>query len=328
MEYRTPNLWGRPAAGYGAASALRMEAYMKRFFLPGGILFVMSLFAACASLQAGEPSVSSVWALGRDGKQLFLGGSCHLLRKNDFPLPAVFDMAFDRSNILVLETDPGKMTDPETLRIIQTRTLLPEDGKLDSVLSGEVYKLLEQEFQKFGLPSLESLDRFKPAMVMMMLSTLDMQQSGFIEQGIDQHYFDRAKQSGKPLDFFETAEFQIDTILAMGEGYEDDFVRYSLLDRENTGKYLDELVAEWRAGGAEFMNRELALLKDLWPAIYQSLIADRNARWLPRIEEYITTEPVEFVIVGLAHLHGPEGLLRQLQDRGYTVELFNNQPGY
>lgn len=296
---------------------------MKRFFLPGGMVFVAIAFVSCVSLPAGEPSLSSVWVVGRDGKQLFLGGSCHILRETDFPPPAVFDMAFDKSGILVLETDPGKMADPGVLQLIQTRTLLPEGEKLDSVLSGEVYKLLEQEFQKFGLPSLESLDRFRPAMVMLMLSTLDMQQSGFIEQGIDQHYYNRAKQSGKPLDFFETVEFQIDVILAMGEGYEDDFVRYSLLDRENTGKYLDTLVVEWRAGDAEFMNKELALLKDLWPAIYQSLITDRNVKWLPRIEEYLTTEPVEFVIAGLAHLHGPDGLLRQLQNRGYTVQQFD-----
>jgi uncharacterized protein YbaP (TraB family) len=51
-----------------------------------------------------------------------------------------------------------------------------------------------------------------------------MQQLGFIEQGIDQHYFDRAKQSGKVLDFLETVDFQIDLLFTLGEGYEDDFV--------------------------------------------------------------------------------------------------------
>jgi uncharacterized protein YbaP (TraB family) len=299
---------------------------MKRFFSPGGIVFVAAVFMSCASAPVGKTSVSSVWVVGKDGKQLFLGGSCHILRKTDLPPPAVFDRAFDRSAVLVLETDLERMAESAVLQTLQTRMLLPEGEKLDTVLSEDTYRLLEQEFQKLGAPSLEPLARFKPSMVIMMLTSLDMQQFNFIEQGIDQRYFDRARESGKPIDFFETPEFQIDTILAMGEGYEDDFVRYSLLDRENTEKYLDVLVAEWRSGNAEFLNGELALLKDSWPAIYQSLIADRNDTWLPLLEAYITTEPVELVIVGLAHLHGPDGLLQRLHTRGYTVTQFDGVP--
>jgi uncharacterized protein YbaP (TraB family) len=295
---------------------------MKRFFFSGGLFLALIVFAACGSLPAGEIPASSVWEISKDGQRLFLAGSCHILRKTDFPPPRAFDAAFDQSGVLVLEADVGKMSDPEVLQNLQARMLLPEGQRLDSILSEEVYRLLEQEFQKTGVPSLEPLAQFKPPMVFMMLSALDMRQFGFIEQGIDQHYFNRAKQLGKTLDFFETVDFQIALLLTMGEGYEDDFIRYSLLDRENTGKHLDTLVAEWKAGREKLVNKELLLLRDTWPAIYQSFVADRNARWLPKIEAYLTTEPVELVITGLAHLHGPDGLLRQLQSRGCTVKQY------
>jgi uncharacterized protein YbaP (TraB family) len=298
---------------------------MKRFSF-GEIFCAAMLFVSCASLSVKESPVSSVWEISRDGQRLFLGGSCHILRETDFPPPAAFDMAFDKSGVLVLEADLEQMSDPEVLQSIQARMLLPEGKKLDSVLSGEVYTLLEQEFQKFGVPSLEPLAQYKAPAVVMTLSALDIQQFGFIAQGIDFYYFDRAKQSGKALDFLETVDFQIDLLLAMGEGYEDDFVRYSLLDRENTGKHLDTLVAEWRTGGAEFLEAELLVMKNTWPEIYQALMADRNSNWLPKVEAYLRTGPVEFVLVGLAHLHGPDGLLRQLQSRGYTVKQFEGAP--
>ena len=41
-------------------------------------------------------------------------------------------------------------------------------------------------------------------------------------------------------------------------------------------------------------------------------------------ETYLTAEPVEFIIVGMAHVYGPDGLLTQLRNRGYTIKQLVN----
>jgi uncharacterized protein YbaP (TraB family) len=41
---------------------------------------------------------------------------------------------------------------------------------------------------------------------------------------------------------------------------------------------------------------------------------------MPLLEGYFTTGTVEFVIAGLLHLHGPDGLLRQLENIGCVIE--------
>jgi uncharacterized protein YbaP (TraB family) len=43
---------------------------------------------------------------------------------------------------------------------------------------------------------------------------------------------------------------------------------------------------------------------------------------MPQIEEYLSTGAIPFIIVGAAHLHGPDGLLIQLENSGCTVEQF------
>ena len=47
---------------------------------------------------------------------------------------------------------------------------------------------------------------------------------------------------------------------------------------------------------------------------------DRNRNWIPRIEAYMRDPKAYFVVVGAAHLGGPNGLLAMLKVRGYTIE--------
>jgi uncharacterized protein YbaP (TraB family) len=298
---------------------------MKRAFFSGGLFAAAAVFfVSCASLSTPGPSVSSVWEISRDGQTIFLGGSCHILRDTDLPPPAAFDSAFDKSAMLVLEANIGELSDPEAGKKAQVRMALPEGKTLRSTLSGEVYEALELEAQKLGLPSLDAVAQYKVSAAVNVLAFLYMQKHGFINQGIDRHYFDRAQDQEKALDFLETVDFQLELLFGMGEGYEDDYVRYSLTDQENTGKTLDLLVSEWKAGKADAIEAELLTMRDSWPVIYESMVARRNSGWLPKIEAYLLTGPVEFVLVGLAHLHGPDGLLLQLARKGYAIKQLEN----
>jgi uncharacterized protein YbaP (TraB family) len=149
-----------------------------------------------------------------------------------------------------------------------------------------------------------------------------MQKFGFVQEGVDQYYLQKAKKMKKNLGFLETLEFQIDMLVTMGDGYENDFVRYSLYGMDNTDNNLDSIVSEWRKGVASSTEREVLGMREQWPIIYKTMLADRNAAWLPQINGYLADRSPVFIIVGLAHLHGPDGLLRQLADSGCTVEQF------
>ncbi len=53
-----------------------------------------------------------------------------------------------------------------------------------------------------------------------------------------------------------------------------------------------------------------------YPDIYQKMIVDRNENWISQIESYLDNEPVEFVLVGAMHMHGPDGVIRMLKKKG------------
>jgi len=149
---------------------------------------------------------------------------------------------------------------------------------------------------------------------------IEMQKFGFLQDGVDVYYLKKAKLINKPLDYLETIEVQIDMLLTMGDGYENDYVRYSLYDMDNTENELASILSEWKNGKTSNTEQELLEMRNQWPIIYKTMVLDRNTAWMPRLNSYLASGSPVFVIVGLGHLHGPDGLLKQFADSGCTVE--------
>ena len=294
---------------------------MKRIISRFWVLLALAVVLSCASSARAGQAGSSVWKISKDGSALFLGGSVHILRDEDFPPPQEFDRAFAQSSMLVLEADIEKMADENVAQYLMMQMFLPDDKTLESVLDPPTYELLREKCAAAGIP-IENLARFKPSMAVNILSLMEMQSFGFVQMGIDSHYLAMAQEAGKPLGFLETVEEQIDMLVGMGAGYENDFVLYSLNDMENSEKEITAIVAEWRKGESRFTEAAIAEMRESWPVLYKAMLADRNAAWMPRIEEYLAAGQNVFIIAGLAHMHGPDGLLRMLELSGCTIERF------
>jgi hypothetical protein len=53
-------------------------------------------------------------------------------------------------------------------------------------------------------------------------------------------------------------------------------------------------------------------------------VDDRNAAWLPQIKKMIASPQTEFVLVGVAHLVGPQGIVSLLKKQGLNVSKLEN----
>ncbi|MDR3160555.1 MAG: TraB/GumN family protein, partial [Spirochaetaceae bacterium] len=102
-------------------------------------LAALGLFILAAAAAGAQ---SPVWKVIGQDSWLYLGGSVHILREEDYPLPQAFETAFAGSSVLVLETDVNRMGEGETARALLEGMFLPEQRTLQSVLSKGVYKRL------------------------------------------------------------------------------------------------------------------------------------------------------------------------------------------
>lgn len=262
---------------------------------------------------------TSVWKATKDGATVYLGGTIHILRESDYPLPVEFNQAFAASKIVTFETDINQFSSPEMMQMLFEKLSYQDERTIQSELSAETYKKLDEYARNNGL-SLSFYRKAKPGMMLSTFLGVELQKMGATSDGIDSHFLKKAIKVNKTTDFLETPEQQIDFLAEMGIGKEEAFYQNMLRDFENTREMLQQMIAYWRAGNSKGLNEiaNLAMEKD-YPAMHQSLLVDRNNNWLPKIESYFKTKEVEFVMVGAAHLVGSHGIVAMLEAKGYKV---------
>lgn len=262
---------------------------------------------------------TSLWEIRSDHGITYLGGTCHVLRSSDYPLPVEFDKAYREAQTVVFEADPGQMNNPEVQGMIMAGALYQDGRTLASVLRPETYAELQEYCRQRGI-SMENLQRFKPSILAVTLLTLELQKHGVDAGGVDLYFHGRATADGKTVNAVETVGQQVDFILNLGAGNEDAFMASCLEDMERLEEVFDRLIAAWRAGDEATLEAlTVAEVREKFPSVYQTLFADRNHAWLPAIEDYLSTPQKELILVGAGHLVGDDGLLAMLNRRGYRI---------
>jgi uncharacterized protein YbaP (TraB family) len=286
--------------------------------LTGLAVLIVALLQS-APLDA-QPSRSFLWKVSKGTAAVYLVGSIHLLTKDYYPLSPALDAAFKDSDLLVEEADFAEMETTASQFSLLTRGLLPAGQTLDTVVSPSTYALVTKRVSDLGMP-LEPLRRFKPWMLAMTLVEMEWQKAGFdASLGLDRHFYDRAKADGKRVQGLETVDYQVSLFDGMTMAEQDRLLAESLEDIEQERTNVFALTDAWKAGDAAAVER--IVLDDLKddPVMYQRLLVARNRNWLPRIDALFTRNGRTFVVVGAAHLVGPDGLLAMFRAKGYKVD--------
>lgn len=279
---------------------------------------VVAALALLAPLSAVTPNF--LWKATGKGGAVYLMGSVHLLTEAYYPLDPAITQAFKDSDLLVEEVDLDELLAPEMQFSILMRSRLPDGQSLESILEPDTMELFKSFTADLGAAA-ETLMRFKPWMLATVVENLELQKAGFDpELGLDKHFFDLAKDGGKTVQGLETAEFQISLFDRMPMDQQSRFLHETLKQLATEKANVTTLADAWRFGDAAAIERiVLADLKDD-PVLYQRLLVERNRHWLPQIEALFQRPGRAFIVVGAAHLVGPDGLLQMLKAKGFTVE--------
>lgn len=280
------------------------------------LLIVLTATAFCAHAE------SSVWKISRNGRHIFVGGTIHVLSNADYPLPIEFEDAFSKSAVVVFETDIQKLNSPKNQSVIMNKLTYKDHRNLKNVLSPEVFARLDTHLSARGIP-IDGFLKFKPGLLSSTLTLIELQMLGFFGTGVDEFFFKAAQKNKTPMIFFETLMEQVDLLEALGKGQEDAFIDYTLKDIENLPTLLPALKEAWRQGNEQdTIQLMLVPLKTEFPQVYNALVVKRNNKWIPAIEDMFNTDATEFVLVGLLHIIGQDGILEHFKSRGYTIEKF------
>jgi uncharacterized protein len=280
-------------------------------------LFVLA-GASAADAQSRPAPRGFIWSIERDGKTSWLVGSLHVLTPDAHPLPATMEQAFGKARTLMEETDVNDIASPEIMGVVATKGLFTNGESLQTILPPATYAMLAQRMTATGLP-MDMVRMMRPWMAEITLSGLELQKAGFDpELGVDLHYRRKASANGMALSMLETPAEQIDYLAGLPMDVQVTQLRKTLEEGDAELKEVREIAAAWRAGDTIAIERLLLKSMKESPDFYQSLLVDRNRRWIPRIESCMSTGSC-FIVVGAAHMVGTDGLIAMLRQKGYKI---------
>lgn len=298
------------------------KMYWHRVFVVGLVicatLFTVSTtFADSLTKEASGP----VWKVTDNQNTLYIGGTIHLLTPADYPLPSAFEKAYQQADQLVFEVDIQKAKTPEFQTTMMQHAFYPEGQNIQQLISASTYRQLADYIASRG-GNIQQLPPFKVGMLTTILALEELNRLGLSGQGVDDFFDQRAIADNKPRDFLETIDQQLRFLSNMGEGQEDEYILYNLQELKNLPSLMDQLKSAWRSADTDRLAKvALDSWKNDFPTAYQDLLVTRNNAWMPPMESMLTSPEVEYVLVGALHLVGEDGVLQQLKNKGYRVEL-------
>ena len=290
---------------------------MRRFVVTA--LVTATLAAAVPSAQA--PARNFLWTVSSPGAPAsYLLGSLHVLTPDYYPLNERIEKAFAASSVLIEEADLDDVMNPATVMALLGKAMLSDGRTLDQVIPADLHAKVMARADKLGIPRI-AIQRMKPWLVALSLTQPALQAAGFKpDQGIDKHFFDRAKKAGMTRRALETVAFQFERLDQLTPAQQESLLRSTLEDLETQLKDVKAIADAWARGDTTAIEKLLLSSMTESPDLYKRLLVERNASWVAPVEDCIKQQTACFVVVGAAHLVGPDSLVAMLQKKGYKVE--------
>lgn len=282
-----------------------------------GLIAAISFFICAAAL-----ADAAVYEVSNGHEKLYLAGTIHLLRKQDFPLPPEFDIAYQLSTKIYFETDLQKARSSEFGQRFAQAMLLPSNRTIKDELHPDVWRALQNyaDHNQYPLPQTMM---YSPALLSILITMHEVKKIG-VGDGVDVFYEKAAQNDNKFIGELETCDDVIASMRVFAKEDANKIIKSTLADVASLKGDLEKVIAQWRRGDIDALEKDLAdKMRRETPLEYQALIVDRNKKWLPQIEQMLMTPETEMVFVGSLHLSGKFGLVAQLKKSGYSVTPFH-----
>ena len=313
-----------------------MSLPFKKLGLTALVVAALSSAAALAVTQEGAapsapvavataakaPPVPLLWKVSDRDNAVYLLGSFHLLKADDYPLSSDIDTAFTAVDKVVFEVPPEQMTDPATQAKFLDAAGFGDDRNLSQVLPADLREKLSRLMAKSG-SSIDMVDGYEPWFVNLSLLIGVSQSLGFSpDKGLDQYLMQQAAATNKPTGGLETMDLQLQVLDASPMAEQITSLREFLDRPQDMPGLLTDLHQAWRDGDVaklDQLTREE--MREKTPQTYRMVNVERNDAWVPQISKMLDAKKGDtMVVVGALHLLGEDGVVEKLRGKGYKVE--------
>ena len=279
------------------------------------IVFITIVFSTAVYAE------TSVWKLDGDNGSFYLAGSCHVLRKSDYPLPEEFEAAYDDADQVIFESDIEALMSQEIQLLLMSKGMYTGGDTLEKKLSKKSYASLVKYCNDRSM-SIDLFQSFKPWMVAMTFLVLELANNGIsAADGLDMYFSNKVKKDGKQTGGLEDVNRHIELVSSFEEELDDSIIESFIQEVEKVQIIMEDLIKSWRAGDEIGIDEYLSEnMRKEFPKLYKRLITDRNRDWIPHLETLMDSGKRTLVIVGVGHLVGKDSVINLLKSKGYKIK--------
>lgn len=280
-------------------------------------LFTALLLSGAARADADAPFL---WEVQGPKARHFLLGSVHMLPDTAHPLPEALESAYNITRAVVFESNLTDLAAPELQGRMLGAAKDDRPGGLKAQIGKPLYKKLQKRAQALGMPT-PVCEGFRAWFCALTLELFALQQAGFnAERGVDQYFYSRTLDDGRPAMGLESAQHQLELFIGMPDALSNRLLAATLDETTTTSQSPAELHRMWRSGDLAALEKLVRQLRKQHPEVHARLLADRNRAWLPKLIEHLSGAESKLVIVGAAHFVGADGLLALLKAQGLNPQ--------
>lgn len=264
-----------------------------------------------------------VWVVDSEQKgRLFLCGTIHILREDDYPLAPGYEAAYMFSEKLVLELPPGEGSSPELAKKMSQLGMFSADTSLEANVSAEAWKSVQAWAKRRGLdPS--SMNRFRPWFVSILMTAKEYAELGATpDLGVDTHFSGRAQADGKPGEGLETTDFQLQMFASLTNRQQQELLDQTLAELSTVANEYEKMIQAWKKGDLTALHNMLFREAEKHPDLMNLFLNARNLVWIDKLDAMLRRGDKAMVLVGAAHLTGDTGLIELLKKRGHRVRHY------
>lgn len=283
---------------------------------------VALVLAGALWLLSGGPVLAqpAVWTVRGPHATVVLFGSVHLLPPGLDWRPPSLTQALTSAKEIWFELPIDGATAAAAQKLVTDKGLLAK-GDLFARLSPADAERLRAACARVAVPP-TLIAAMRPWLAEVTLSLAqDAQAGGAADEGVDQQLSDHVAAS-VPRRAFETPRQQIDFLAAAPMAEQLTSLDETIDEITDDPDLFQRVVNSWLKGDVAALRRDaLEPLIKSSPAMYRRLITDRNRRWAAVLARRLKTgDGVIVVVVGTAHLIGPQGVPALLRQRGFDVD--------
>lgn len=262
-----------------------------------------------------------MWEVESNGNTVYLVGSMHIADDSFYPLREEFEEAFAEADYLGVEIDISKAADEAQQKLILDLGSYQDGTTLKDHVSSETYTKLGDILKKNGLEP-NALDAFKPWVAESTLASLKSTTVGYeASAGVDLYFIQKAIESKLPIIELESYESQLGMFNDFSKELQEETLKATLDNFDVLDDSVNQMAEMWKTGNDEQLLELTNSFSDN-EEYNKAMLIDRNIGMADKIDGYLKSDKKEeyFIVVGAAHYLGEHGIVKLLEDKGYTVE--------